>query len=255
MQPAISIVMTTYNREDYLEEAIASVLQQTRGDFEFVIWDDGSTDRSLTIARRHAERDARVRVVAASHQGRGRALHQATQTLEGQYVGWVDSDDRLRPTALEETARVLEQHDRVGMAYTNYTVVDERGAVLGEGQRCQIPYSKERLLVDFMTFHFRLIRRSAFDRAGGIDPEFACAQDYDLCLRLSEITSVAHLKKSLYEYRVHDKAISRERQMEQIEFSRRAIANALARRGLSDSYEVEVQMQPRYILRPRKYPS
>src|SRR6476469_1888801 len=104
MAATISIVITTYNRERYLGDAIASVLSQTRGDFELLVWDDGSTDDSLAIANSYAKRDRRVRVVAAEHQGRVGALKAAIAQTTGKYLGWVDSDDLLAPAALKETA-------------------------------------------------------------------------------------------------------------------------------------------------------
>jgi filamentous hemagglutinin family protein len=234
MAVPISIVMTTYNQERYLSAAIASILAQTRRDFELLVWDDGSTDGSVEVARHYAHQDERVRVVATQNRGRGLALKGAIAHTTGAYIGWVDHDDLLAPTALEETAIVLDAHPEVGLVYTDYMVIDESGKVTDYGQRCRIPYSKDRLLIDFMTFHFRLIRRSAFERAGGIDEAFEYIEDYDLCLRLSEVTQVRHVQKPLYYYRVHPESISQQKGQEQIVLSCQAIARALERRGLAD---------------------
>lgn len=160
MSIPISLVITVYNRERYLAAAIESVLNQTRTELELLIWDDGSTDGSLAIAHDYAKQDKRVRVVATPHTGRGQALHDALANTTGRYLGWVDSDDLLSPTALEITAALLDSQASVGMIYTDYLVMDETGQIKGLGKRCQIPYSSERLLVEFMTFHFRLIRRN-----------------------------------------------------------------------------------------------
>ena len=170
----------------------------------------------------------------------------------GKYVGWVDSDDRIAPTALAETATVLDTHPEVGLVYTDYLVIDEGNSVKGLGQRCRIPYSKNRLLVDFMTFHFRLIRRTVFESCGGIDTSFQLAEDYDLCLRLSEVTQVAHVAKPLYYYRQHTQSVSHQQRVEQILASKEAISRALIRRGLSDRYELDVHIVGQYSLRPRQ---
>ena len=104
-----------------------------------------------------------MRVVAAAHRrGRGQALKEVIAATKGKYLGWVDSDDLLHPQALAETIAVLKSQPEVGMVYTNYLVIDEQGQVRGLGSRCQIPYSPERLLIDFMTFHFRLMRREVY---------------------------------------------------------------------------------------------
>jgi GT2 family glycosyltransferase len=164
-------------------------------------------------------------------------------------LGIVDSDDLLAPEALWETAAVLDSQPNVGMVYTDYLVIDEAGEIKGLGKRCQIPYSKDRLLVDFMTFHFRLMRREVYNAVGGIDPEFKAAQDYDLCLRLSEATEVVQVKKPLYLYRNHQENISHTKQFEQIHFTHLAISRALQRRGLAAMVDLEVQVQPRFVLR------
>ena len=181
------------------------------------------------------------------------SLQAAIAETRGAYIGWVDSDDLLAPTALKETAALLDAHPEVGLVYTDYLDMDVTGKVKGYGCRCRIPYSPQRLLVDFMTFHFRLIRRSVFNQVGGIDESFECAQDYDLCLKLSEVTQVERIRKPLYYYRYHSETISYGKRLEQIRDSQRAIALALKRRGLADRFEIEVD-RGRFCLRRKPNP-
>lgn len=172
MENSISIIMTVYNRERYLEKAIKSVLAQTRPPNELLIWDDGSTDGSVEIALRYASCDPRVRVIAADHQGQTRSLIAAIKETTCPYFGWVDSDDILAPTALQETAAILDEYKEVGLVYTNYQVIDSHEQIISDGTRCRIPYSFDRLLVDFMIFHFRLLRREVYLKVGGLNEEF-----------------------------------------------------------------------------------
>jgi glycosyltransferase involved in cell wall biosynthesis len=247
----ISVITTVYNRDRYLAKMIDSVLSQTYKDFELLIWDDGSTDNSLAIAHDYAARDSRVRVVAAEHMGRGEALRAAVADSRGGYFGLVDSDDFLANTALEATAAVLDAKPEVGLVYTEYMTMDAQGRVGQKGKRCQIPYSPERMLVDYMIFHFRLFRRSIYDQVGGFDPAFESAEDYDLCLRLSEVTQIEQVKQPLYYYRVHADSISVQGEVEQIRASQRAINNALKRRGLDDRYELHVRIVGQFSLREK----
>jgi GT2 family glycosyltransferase len=173
--------------------------------------------------------------ILAPHSGRQHALRAALQSTTHQYLAWVDSDDWLAPTALAKTVAILDRNPTVGMVYTDHWIVDEQGQMQGLGARCQIPYSKERLLIDFMTFHFRLLSRDVYERVGGIDLEFPQAQDYDICLKISEITEIEHLPEPLYFYRVHQASISQGQQSKQTERAATAVRNALERRGLSDS--------------------
>lgn len=249
MTVPVSVIIPVYNRERYLNAAIETVLAQTYPNFELLIWDDGSEDNSLEIANYYAKKDDRVRVVAAPHQGQTRSLKQAIAQTTGNYFAWVDSDDILELTALEETVAILDARREVGLVYTDHQIIDKRNQIKGSGRTCTIPYSKERLLVDFMIFHLRLIRRDVYDLVGGLDEVFDRAQDYDLCLRLSEVTEIYHLPKSLYYYRIHSDCVSNQQRVEQILWSQEAIERAIQRRGMSDDYELEVQIVGKYFLR------
>ncbi|WP_293125319.1 glycosyltransferase [Microcoleus sp. bin38.metabat.b11b12b14.051] len=251
MTSPISIITTTYNREQYLSAAIESVLAQTYPNFELIIWDDGSIDSSLTIARKYAQQDTRIQVIAAPHQGRGIALKTAHTICKGTYIGWLDSDDLLAPTALQETAAVLDAQPEIGAVYTDYLMINEKTQVKKLGHRSQIPYSPDRLLVDFMTFHFRLFRHELYHQIGGINSEYNRAEDYDFCLRLSEVTQFYHLNKPLYYYRQHSQHTVQQ-QLDQILESQSAIAQALERRGLSERFELEVDIVSRFFLYKRQ---
>ena len=108
MIPKVSIVMTAHNRERYIGKAIESVLAQTYKDFDLLIWDDGSTDNTFAIACEYAKKDNRIRLAAYDHRGPVKALKEAIADTFGPYLCWVDSDDMLEPTALEETVAVLD---------------------------------------------------------------------------------------------------------------------------------------------------
>jgi glycosyltransferase involved in cell wall biosynthesis len=248
MEPKVSLILTVHNREQYLGEALASVQAQAYPDYELILWDDGSTDNSGTIAANFATHDPRIRYFSSHHQGRNAALRAAHQQAQGQYLGWIDSDDRLTPATLAATVACLETEPDVGMVYTNHQIIDTQGNLKGYGHRCQIPYSKERLLVDFMTFHFRLMRRESFEQAGGINPYFESAIDYDLCLRLSEVTQIRHLQVPLYEYRIHPQSMSNRGRNRQVQYAKAAVEQAMIRRGLANTYRLEVSPDSKFTL-------
>jgi glycosyltransferase involved in cell wall biosynthesis len=251
MESKVSLIMTMYNREQYLGEAIASVLAQTYPHYELILWDDGSTDGSGEIASYFANQDSRIKCFKAEHQGRNAALRAAHQQANGTYLCWIDSDDRLTSATLAATVAFLNAEPEIGMVYTDYQIIDSQGNAQGYGHRCQIPYSKERLLVDFMTFHFRLMRRDRFEHAGGIDPYFESAIDYDLCLRLSEITQIKHLRIPLYQYRIHPHSMSHHNRSHQVGYAKAAVERALIRRGLEKTYRLDVSADAKFTLRLR----
>ncbi|WP_073070403.1 glycosyltransferase family 2 protein [Phormidesmis priestleyi] len=251
MSTLISLITTVYNRSSFLCATIDSILAQTYPHFELLIWDDGSTDNSVEIAQHYARLDPRVRVlVSPINQGISIATKSAIAATTGQYFGLVDSDDLLAPTALEETIAILDQSPHVGLVYTNYHLIDEQGRDCGLGKLCRTPYSKEQLLVDFMTFHFRLIRRTVYDQVGSIDESLAVAEDYDLCLKLSEVTDIHHLDQTLYYYRRHSNNIIRDR-LNTLHWTQKVIRNALQRRGLDQRYELDLRVTAHFLLQPK----
>jgi len=92
------------------------------------------------------------------------------------------------------------------------------------------------------------MRRECFEQAGGIDPYFESAIDYDLCLRLSEITQIKHLKVPLYEYRVHPKGMPNQHRSRQVQYAKAAVERAIARRGLEKTYCLDVSANATFIL-------
>ena len=245
----VSLIITVYNRASYVAATINSVLAQTYTNFELIIWDDGSTDDSLKIIRDYAQQDQRIKIFSEPNRGAVIALVNAISQANSQYLGLIDSDDLLHPEAIAQTLEVLESNPDVGMVYTDHFVINADGEVKGLGKRCSIPYSQERLLIDFMTFHFRLMRRDVYDAIGGFDGSLSSAEDYDLCLRLSEVTEIKHLAAPLYYYRWHEHNLSTTQSLIQSKCSAIAINRALARRGLNRKFELEVKLKPEYRLR------
>ncbi len=251
MPSIVSLVMTVYNRQEYLPQSLDSILLQTYPHWHLILWDDGSNDGSPQIAIEYAERDARIQFIPATHTGRVTALYDAIQMSTHPYLAFVDSDDLLDSHALADTVEILDSQPNIGMVYSNYELIDARSQRKAIGARCQIPYSKDRLLINFMTFHFRLIRRDIYDLVGGIDRDFKSAEDYDLCLKISEVTEIHHLSKVLYSYREHPDSISQSTVQQQIDYSAKAVNNALIRRGLIDRYQLHITALGQFIIKKR----
>lgn len=251
MPPLVSILIPLYNRERCIGSAIASALAQTYAPLEIIVCDDGSTDRSREEALKAIGTDRRATVHAFAHRGINATLASAHELASGELVGWLDSDDLLHPQAVKKCVAVLQAKPGAGLVYTHHQVIDYAQRVLGVGQRCSIPYSPQRLLVDFMTFHFRLFRKSVFEAVGGINTQMALAQDYDFCLRMSEAAEIVCLPEVLYSYRAASDSVSNTRRLEQIEASADAVRRALARRGLSERAELHVDIIARFTIQKK----
>src|SRR5690242_20811965 len=103
--PKVSVLMPVYNAEHYLQTAVESVLNQTFKDFELVAFDDGSTDRSLSMLRAFESKDARVRVISRENRGYLIALNEMIALARGEYLARMDADDICRPTRFEKQVK------------------------------------------------------------------------------------------------------------------------------------------------------
>ena len=242
--PRVSIVIPVYNREKYITLAVESVLRQTYTDWELIISDDGSTDGTLEMITEFALHDSRIRVLTAEHKGEAYALIAGFEAARGEYVCQLDSDDLLEPPALELTVKALDEHPDWGMVHTNYREIDEQGQLTRVGWRCSIPYSSQAILTAFMTFHFRLIRKSIYQQVGGHDPSFDMIEDYELCLRLSEVTEIGKVREFLYQYRQHPESVTSMNRLEMILLMEKAINLALKRRKLDAIYRLKILYNP-----------
>src|SRR5262245_27884197 len=108
--PVISVLMTVYNSEKYLAQAINSVLSQSHQEFEFIIVNDGSTDRSLEILQQFAARDGRIHLISRGNTGVAAALNDGLANTQGEFIARMDSDDLSLPTRLERQLAFMREH-------------------------------------------------------------------------------------------------------------------------------------------------
>jgi glycosyltransferase involved in cell wall biosynthesis len=219
--------------ERFLAGAIKSVLGSSFADFELIIFDDGSTDQSAAICAAAAECDPRVHFTPHAHLGRNAALRAACALATGELIGLVDADDILGPEAIAATVSFLTLHPSTGLVYTNYETIDARGFNHGLGSRCRVPYSTDAELRSFLPHHFRLCRRADFEALGGFSADYPAAMDFEMCLRFSERFEIMHLCEVHYYYRLHEERMSVRQRELQKQCGRRAIHEALERRGLA----------------------
>ncbi|HSD17293.1 MAG TPA: glycosyltransferase [Thermomonas sp.] len=253
MPVLVSIAVPIHNTARFLPAALDSLLAQDHPHWEALLWDDGSTDGSGDIAADYAARDPRFRVLGNGRQnGNPAALANALLQAQGHYLGVLDADDLLEPQALSAMLGFMAAQPGIGMAYSQYVEIDEDGAFLADGKRFLKPYSPQLLLVDFMTYQFRLLRSDAYRAIGGYDPTLDESADYDLCLRLSERCGIAHLPESLYRYRIRRGSTSTSQRLRQVRTSFDAAQRALQRRALPGQFSLSLGVRARHVLSPKR---
>lgn len=127
-QPRVSLGMPVYNGESYLKEALDSILAQTFPDFELIISDNASTDRTQEICQAYADRDSRIRYSRNEHNlGGAKNQSLVAELAKGKYFKWVHHDDRCAPEFLQKCVEVLDQHPLVVLCYPKTIVINEYG--------------------------------------------------------------------------------------------------------------------------------
>lgn len=216
MHPKISVIMSVYNGEAFLHETIASILNQTFSDFEFIIINDGSTDNTSTILESFT--DSRIRVFNQENIGLTKSLNIGLEKAKGEYIARQDTDDISDLQRLEYEVDFMKNHPDVGLVGTCGTVINEKGKFLQSWKLPENHYNiNEMLLCGNSFIHGSvLFRRECLTTVGHYREEFEYAQDYDLWLRIAEQYKVANIDKELYKYRLSANAISRKKMKEQL---------------------------------------
>ncbi|MGN6504083.1 MAG: glycosyltransferase [Tepidisphaeraceae bacterium] len=233
---AVSVLMAVYNGQEYLAEAIDSILSQTFGDFEFIIVDDGSTDASPAMLKEYAARDRRIRLIEQKNSGLTASLNKAAKLATGRYLARMDPDDIALPQRFEKQVAYLDAHPEITLLGTRVILIDPYGT---EYQRPMHALTHEeidqRLLAGegwAIVHPVAMLRREAFERVNGYDERYRTSQDFDLWLRMAETGRLANLEEPLLKYRQHLQSANFAKAEQQKKLKLQIMAEAYARRGL-----------------------
>jgi glycosyltransferase involved in cell wall biosynthesis len=235
--PLISVVMVICNVERFLGEAIESILGQTFQDFEFIILDYGSTDKSKDIVLSYAAKDSRIKLHTIPPCTYIEAKIAVCALAQGQYIAIQDADDNSLPDRLLWEVEFMEKNPTVAVLGGAADWINAEGKLLLVSRP---PTSHEEIRTALLTsspfVHSSvLIRREAFTRVGGYRRVLLYAEDYDLFLRISEQFQCANLKQVALQYRIHGRQLSLRTRRQQTIAKLATQAAGLARRaGLVD---------------------
>jgi glycosyltransferase involved in cell wall biosynthesis len=233
--PFVTIVLPTYQRLAYLQDAIGSVLAQTFTDWELIVVDDGSTDGSLEWLRSIA--DERITVIATTHSGNpSRLRNLGAAHGSGEWIAFLDSDDLWTAEKLARQAAALANNSRSRWSCTGVSFVDDSGAVIpqraGASYRAHSGWILEKLLTfeAAATMPTLMVQRSLFDEVGAFDESVLLREDYDLELRLAARAEIHALSEPLTIVREHDGRTSSRRRVTDLHR-----ANEMVMRRFEDS--------------------
>ena len=213
-QPAVTVILTSYNHEKYIREAIESVLNQTFVDFELIIWDDASSDDSWQIIKTYA--DPRIRAFRnEKNKGPCFGVNNSIFDLSrGQYIAIHHSDDIWQPTKLEKQVDYLDKHPGLGALFSQANIIDEDGGPLAgkdhfyssifrQNNRSRFEWLRHFLLRGNCLCHPSvLIPRSTYLRVGPYDKRLAQIPDFDMWTRICLHYEIHILVEPLIKFRV-----------------------------------------------------
>ena len=240
--PAVSVVMTVYNRTDFVPDAVRSILNQTLRDLELIVVDDGSDAPTKAMLRELAESDPRMRAIEQDNAGIFVAANAGLRACRAPLVARLDSDDLAEPTRLEIQKAFFDDsaNAEVVCCGTFMKLVDAQNRFLHIEVK---PTDDQAIQEDLLRGHCAIghpssmMRRSALERIGGYDESFTSAGDLEIFLRLGEVGKLANLDAPLTRYRLHAQSVSEEKGLKQRENCRRACELAWARRGETRPFE------------------
>ncbi len=234
-KPQISILVPVYNTEaNQLWRCVHSVLSQPYPHWQLCLVDDGSSAPHVwPQLEAFARSDARIRVDRLTRNGGiAMATNRAAALAQGDYLAFLDHDDELAPDALYQVACAINAQDP-DLLYSDEALVNLESRHLDTLYKCAL--NRELLRSHNHLMHFFVARRELFAAVGGLDPACDGAQDYDLALKLTDVSDkVLHIPKILYHWRAHatSSSIHHEQKHYADEAGRRALQAALGRQRL-----------------------
>ncbi|AGE23692.1 glycosyl transferase group 2 [Geobacillus sp. GHH01] len=216
---AICAVVPSFNSELHIEQTVASLLNQTKPLHKIVIVDDGSQDGTLEVINRMMRENKNIELIQLKqNSGPSYARNIGVEHADSDWILFMDSDDIAHPLLIEELQAHLERLNRTGdqpeyfLAHPNYRHIDEHGKVIDELNYGR-PYRKEEalgflLLRNTIATSGILVNRELFRKVGGFNTEYRYAEDWDLWLRMSEHSGIAHINKHLVDIRRHSHNLS-----------------------------------------------
>jgi len=206
--PLVSIVTPSYNQGRFLEATLRSVLEQDYPNIEYLVVDGASTDGSVDIVRRYADR--LTWWVSEKDAGQSEAINKGFHRARGEIVGWLNSDDLYLPGAVSAAVAAFHSHPEAGLVYGDALAID------ADGEPFNVMRARQYTLTDLLAFKIicqpaAFMRRSILEQANYLDPAYHLLMDNLLWMHMARISSIVYVPRSWAAARYHEQAKNRTR--------------------------------------------
>jgi hypothetical protein len=216
--PKVSVVMSVFNGERFLAEAVESILNQSFRDFEFIAINDGSTDGSGAILESYQKKDSRLRVHHQPNKGLVESLNLGCSLAQGQYIARMDADDIAIRDRLQWQIDFMEIHPEIGLLGGGVEYIDVNGRVFDSYKHPVDDQAIRSALYEAEGAFCHpaiVMRKAVLISAGGYRKPFLDAEDLDLWLRMAKCSQLANLDRVVLKYRVHPSQVSQRKLRQQ----------------------------------------
>lgn len=199
----ISVIIPTHNRGNLIGRAIDSVLNQNLEDLEIIVVSDGSTDETDLIMEKYIDKDSRIKYIKYfPSRGANYARNKGVKESTGKYIAFLDDDDEWMPNKLEKQLKKFQEDNLIGLVYTGVKVIYVNEAVeYSSLPREKGDLSKKIFLKNLIgTTSTVMINKELFNSVGGFDEQLPALQDYDLWIRICQVSKVSYVDECLLKY-------------------------------------------------------
>lgn len=218
MKPEISVIMPVYNVEKYISIAVQSILNQTFENFELIIIDDASTDKTYNIINRFSDKRI-IKLQNKSNKGIANTLNESFKLAQGEFIARMDGDDISKPDRFEKQLDFMKSNPRLIISGTCMELISSEGKFIGVQEK---KIGKEEIKLGLFFGYTSLAHPSIIIRKQLLDlfclrydSAFQYAEDFDLYCRSTQYAPMDNLRESLIQYRLHNESVSQKFHVQQ----------------------------------------